>query len=31
MRRREPASIQEFVEIWYSASTWANLEAIRIH
>ena len=29
-REREPASIREFVEIWYSAPTWANLETIEI-
>ena len=30
MRRREQESIREFVEIWYSAATWANLREIRI-
>ena len=30
MRRREQASIREFVEIWYSPSTRASLEKIRI-
>jgi 3,2-trans-enoyl-CoA isomerase len=30
MRRREQASIREFVEIWYSPSTWANLQKILI-
>jgi enoyl-CoA hydratase/carnithine racemase len=30
MERREPASIREFVEIWYSPSTRANLEKITI-
>ncbi len=29
-RRREQESILEFVEIWYSAATWANLQQIRI-
>jgi hypothetical protein len=31
MLRREQASIQEFVEIWYSESTWQKLRDIRIH
>jgi enoyl-CoA hydratase/carnithine racemase len=31
MTRRERQSIQEFVEIWYSESTWRNLQAITIH
>ena len=31
MMQRERASIQEFVEIWYSAPTWANLKDIRIY
>lgn len=30
MERREPASIREFVEIWYSEPTWTNLRAITI-
>ena len=30
MREREPASIEEFVEIWYSPQTWRNLQQIRI-
>lgn len=30
MRRRESASIGEFVDIWYSEATWRNLQAIRI-
>lgn len=30
MRRRESASIREFVGIWYSEATWGNLQAIRI-
>ncbi len=30
MRRREAASIREFVEIWYTDSTWKNLREIRI-
>ena len=30
MRRREPESIREFVEIWYSAGTRASLREIRI-
>lgn len=30
MRRREQGSIAEFVEIWYSPSTWAELQKIRI-
>ncbi len=30
MRRREGASISEFVEIWYSEATWRNLQEIRI-
>jgi len=30
MRRREARSISEFVDIWYSPSTWANLEKIEI-
>lgn len=31
MRRQEQESISEFVEIWYSESTWANLKNIRIY
>lgn len=31
MRRRESASITEFVDIWYSEATWRNLQEIRIH
>lgn len=31
MMRLERASIQEFVDIWYSDATWANLQNIRIH
>ena len=31
MRRREDESIREFVDIWYSEATWANLQAIKIH
>ena len=30
IRRREPASIREFVEIWYSEPTWERLKAITI-
>lgn len=30
MRRREIASIGEFVDIWYSEATWRNLREIRI-
>ncbi len=30
MRSREPASIEEFVKVWYSASTWEQLEKIEI-
>ena len=30
MRRREPESIREFVEIWYSKATRAKLEKIEI-
>jgi len=30
MRRRESASITEFVDIWYSEATWRNLQEIRI-
>lgn len=28
---REPDSIREFVDIWYSKSTWKNLQEILIH
>lgn len=31
MRRKESGSIKEFVEIWYSEETWANLQNIKIH
>ncbi len=31
MARREEASLREFVEIWYSERTWANLQKIEIH
>ena len=31
MMRRERESIKEFVDIWYSESTWANLQNIRIY
>lgn len=30
MRRREPASIAEFVDIWYSEETWETLQTITI-
>ena len=30
MRRREKASIDEFVDIWYSPSTWTKLQEIKI-
>ena len=30
MRRRESASIGEFVDIWYSEATWRNLQEIGI-
>jgi len=30
MRRRESASIVEFIDIWYSEATWRNLQEIRI-
>ncbi len=30
MKRRERGSIQEFVDIWYSKHTWANLQNLRI-
>lgn len=29
--RREKESIKEFVDIWYSETTWANLQNIKIH
>ena len=28
--RREPASVTEFVDIWYSESTWSQLQEIKI-
>jgi enoyl-CoA hydratase/carnithine racemase len=31
MFKEEDASVQEFVRIWYSESTWKNLQAIKIH
>lgn len=31
MIKREPASIREFVDIWYSEQTWSNLQDIRIN
>jgi len=31
MEQREPDSIKEFVDIWYSESTWKNLQSILIH
>jgi enoyl-CoA hydratase/carnithine racemase len=31
MRQREADSIQEFMDIWYSESTWKNLQSILIH
>ena len=31
MVKREDASVQEFVNIWYSEKTWENLQAIKIH
>ena len=30
MRRRERASIEDFVDIWYSEATWRNIREIRI-
>jgi enoyl-CoA hydratase/carnithine racemase len=30
MRRREPASVQEFADIWYSPATWERLKKIEI-
>jgi len=31
MKRREDRSIDEFIDIWYSETTWANLQDIRIY
>ena len=31
MMQRESASIREFVDIWYSEPTWANLQNIKIY
>jgi Delta3-Delta2-enoyl-CoA isomerase len=31
MRSREKEAIKEFVDIWYSETTWANLKDIKIH
>jgi enoyl-CoA hydratase/carnithine racemase len=31
MRSQEPESIEAFVDIWYSESTWANLKQITIY
>jgi hypothetical protein len=31
MERKEKQSIDEFVDVWYSAHTWANLQNIRIY
>lgn len=31
MKRRELESIREFVTIWYSKTTWENLQKIKIH
>ena len=31
MMQRERASILEFVDIWYSEPTWANLQDIKIY
>jgi 3,2-trans-enoyl-CoA isomerase len=31
MLAREPQSIREFVEIWYSEATWRRLQEIKIH
>jgi Delta3-Delta2-enoyl-CoA isomerase len=31
MNRRENQSIEEFIRIWYSETTWANLQNIRIY
>jgi len=30
MRRREPASVEEFADIWYSPATWERLQKITI-
>jgi hypothetical protein len=30
MRNQERVAIKEFVDIWYSESTWANLKDIKI-
>lgn len=31
MKRREAVSIHDFVEIWYTEETWANLQKIKIY
>lgn len=31
MRQREAGSVKEFVDIWYSEATWANLQKIKIY
>ena len=31
MKRKERDSILEFADIWYSESTWKNLQNIKIH
>jgi enoyl-CoA hydratase/carnithine racemase len=31
MRNHESVAINDFVDIWYSESTWANLKEIKIH
>lgn len=31
MVKKEDASVQEFVEVWYCENTWKNLQAIKIH
>jgi Delta3-Delta2-enoyl-CoA isomerase len=31
MTKNEHQSVREFVEIWYSQSTWRNLQGIKIH
>ena len=31
IQRREAESIREFIDIWYSETTWANLQNIKIH
>lgn len=31
MKRMEESSIREFVDIWYSETTWKKLQAIKIH